>query len=138
MIDHPTSLGLLLIQGALLSQRGDRDGAWNSCNRDLGAQLVRNIAPKNGHWTQVRLEETSRASTLGATLSAKADDHTMCRQVRTAESYCAASDPRIHFGLGQSKSLTSIQVTWSDGQIDSLDALVSDNIHTLRWGEGRE
>ncbi len=107
-------------------------------NRDLGAHLLRNIAPKNGNWIQVRLEETSGAPAIGATLSAKADDRTMHRQVRTAESYCAASDPRIHFGLGQCKSLTSIQVTWSDGQVEFFGELVSDKIHTLRRGEGRE
>ncbi len=35
LIEHPTSLDLLLFQGALLSRRGDGDGAWNSCNRAL-------------------------------------------------------------------------------------------------------
>ncbi len=107
-------------------------------NRDLGAHLLRNIAPKNGNWIQIQLQERSGSPALGATLSAKAGDRILRRQVRTTESYCAASDPRIHFGLGQSKTLTSIQVTWSDGQVESFDELVSDKIHTLRRGAGRE
>lgn len=35
LIEHPTSLDLLLFQGAMLSQQGDKEGAWNSCNRAL-------------------------------------------------------------------------------------------------------
>jgi len=37
------------------------------------------------------------------------------RDVRTAYSYCAANDPRVHFGLGKSKRVRNVRVTWPDG-----------------------
>ncbi|MBL4769641.1 MAG: CRTAC1 family protein [Planctomycetes bacterium] len=116
---------------------GDGDLDLFIHNRDIGVHLLRNIAPKQGHWILIQVLENSGAPAIGATFSAKADDKIMHRQVRTAESYCAASDPRLHFGLGTATRLTEIQITWSDGQTESFGTLASDKIHTLRRGNGR-
>jgi hypothetical protein len=116
---------------------GDGDLDLLIHNRDSGAHLLRNVAPKKGHWALVQVLERGGSVAIGATFAAKAGGRIMRRQVRTAESYCAASDGRLHFGLGQATQLTEIQVTWSDGQTESFGTLSSDNIHTLRRGEGR-
>lgn len=106
-------------------------------NRDTGAHLLRNIAPKNGHWILVQVLDKSDSEAIGATFEGKAGNKIMRRQVRTAESYCAASDGRLHFGLGEASQLTDIRITWADGQSESFETLAGDKIHTLRRGEGR-
>ncbi|MDF1838856.1 MAG: CRTAC1 family protein [Planctomycetota bacterium] len=116
---------------------GDGDLDLLVHNRDEGAHLLRNVAPKSGNWILIQLLETSGSDAIGATFSAKAGERIMRRQVRTAESYCAASDGRLHFGLGEATGLTDIQITWSDGKTEAFGTLASDTIHTLRRGEGR-
>ncbi|MCA9001661.1 MAG: CRTAC1 family protein, partial [Planctomycetes bacterium] len=105
-------------------------------NRDLGAHLLRNVAPKDGHWIQIRLLERSGSDALGATFEGHTGERTLKRQVRSAESYCAASDPRLHFGLGAAESIDQIRVTWSDGSVEAFDKLMADAVHTLKRGTG--
>jgi hypothetical protein len=66
-----------------------------------------------------------------------ASEKILRRQVRSAESYCAANDTRLHFGLGPATTLDAVQVTWSDGTTEMFDALACDKFHTLKRGEGR-
>jgi hypothetical protein len=50
-------------------------------------------------------------------------------------SYQTASDPRVHFGLGNSRSVESTEVEWPSGQIDRYRDLEADRIYVLCEGD---
>ena len=50
-------------------------------------------------------------------------------------SYQSASDPRIHFGLGEADRIDAIEVTWPSGRIDRYQDLRADRGYLVREGE---
>ena len=51
-------------------------------------------------------------------------------------SYMSAHDPRVHFGLGQRKSIESLEITWPSGTVDKLTNLPINQIITVKEGTG--
>jgi hypothetical protein len=51
-------------------------------------------------------------------------------------SYMSASDPRIHFGLGNETKIATLEITWPSGQFDKLTNVPIDQIITVREGSG--
>ena len=49
-------------------------------------------------------------------------------------SYQSASDPRLHFGLGTSEQVESVEVRWPSGQVDHHEGLIADREYRLREG----
>jgi hypothetical protein len=48
----------------------------------------------------------------------------------------SAQDPRIHFGLGQRKTIESLEITWPSGIVDKLANIPIDQIITVKEGVG--
>ena len=48
----------------------------------------------------------------------------------------SASDPRIHFGLGQRKTIESLEVTWPSGVVDKLSNIPINQIVAVKEGGG--
>ncbi len=106
-------------------------------NKDLGVHLLRNIAPKSGHWVQFEVLNRAGSPALGAQFRAQAGDRVLRREVRSAESYCSAGDPRLHFGLAEEVPITEVVVRWSDGTRESFGQMTVGRTHTLRQGQGQ-
>ena len=83
------------------------------------------------------LKQVAPCATLPEPLSVSADGApTITRNVRTAYSYLAANDPRIHVGLGNHTGAEGVTVRWVDGTRERFDAYEADQIVTLRSGSG--
>jgi hypothetical protein len=52
--------------------------------------------------------------------------------VSTASSYLSASDKRLHFGLGEDKSMKLIEVLWPSGTLQRLENIKANQILTVR------
>ena len=50
--------------------------------------------------------------------------------------YLSASDPRIHFGLGNRAGIESLEITWPSGQVDRLANVPVDQIIAVKEGTG--
>jgi hypothetical protein len=50
--------------------------------------------------------------------------------------YMSASDPRIHFGLGQRTKADSLDITWPSGQVDRLSNVPIDRIIAVKEDTG--
>jgi hypothetical protein len=57
-------------------------------------------------------------------------------EVRSGSSYNSSSDMRVHFGLGSSPKVNSVQVRWPSGLLEHFDNLPVDSIQTLKEGSG--
>ncbi len=119
---------------------GDVDGDGGVdvlvANRDGRAHLFHNIVEPRGHWSIVRGVDQGRDA-IGAAVFAEIAGRRVRRDLRAGSSYCAASDPRAHFGLGQVDRIDSFEVRWVDGVTERFPGVDADQIVTLRRGEGR-
>ncbi len=115
----------------------DNDGGIDILvvNRDAAVHLLHNRSPGRGHWLILDLRERSGASALGATVLLDTSAGSRLFNVQSAYSYQAASDPRVHIGLGTTDHATTVRVTWVDGTETELSNLTPDTVHRLQRPE---
>jgi len=112
----------------------DNDGAVDILvtNRDAGPHLLRNVSASDHAWISLRVLNAHGSDALGAKVTCTIGSHTVMRTVRTAFSYCAANDPRVHLGLGAAAQVDDVVVTWPDGSTQSFGSFKANQVITLR------
>ena len=110
-------------------------------NNGQPPQLLRNTGENTGgnanRWLQVFLIGTkSNRDAVGARVKISAGDLVQCAQRKGGMSYQSAQDPRLHFGLGQHARVDALEIIWPSGATTRLSNLQSDQIITVKEGEG--
>src|SRR4029077_19232627 len=86
-----------------------------------------------GHFVTFRLEGTkSNRDGVGASVTVMAGGRRQVAQRTGGGSYQSANDPRLHFGLGDSDHVDSVEVRWPSGQTDRWTDLGADTGYLLR------
>jgi enediyne biosynthesis protein E4 len=116
----------------------DGDGAPDVLvvNRDGPAHLLRNLAGGGHHWVRFRVCERSGRDALGASLELRVAGVARRYEVASASSYLAASDPRVHVGLGEQAGIERVCVRWVDGARESFGPFPAGAEHSLVRGQG--
>jgi hypothetical protein len=99
--------------------------------------LLNESAPVN-HWIGIRaIDARHHRDALQATVElAVAGGRAKVRRVQTDGSYCAASDPRVVFGLADEGSPRTIRIHWAPGEIEEFRGLAPDRYWVLERGKG--
>ncbi len=74
---------------------------------------------------------------LGAELTLALGARRLLRRVRSAYSYCAASDPTVHVGLGAARRVGDVSVRWVDGTREAFGDFEAGQRVELVRGAGR-
>ncbi len=99
-------------------------------------RVYRNDARRAGAWLVVRaIDPSLRRDAIGATVEVTAGRGVFRRDVRAAGSYLAASDPRVHFGLGAVTRYDEMAVTWPDGTRETFPGGPANRLVVVRRGE---
>jgi hypothetical protein len=106
-------------------------------NRDGPAHLLMNVAPARGHWLRARVLEKNGSNALGASVTFRLGERHVRREVKSGYSYCSASDPAVHLGLGATTHLETLSVRWIDGTVEVFGPFDADRTVSLKRGEGR-
>ena len=113
----------------------DNDGFVDvaiNCN-DGHAIILRNLGHDGNHWITLNLIGTSsNRDAIGAKIRLLSDAGQQTRFVSTAGSYISASDKRAHFGLGSSKKIHLVEITWPSGIVQHLESVHEDQILTIK------
>jgi hypothetical protein len=64
----------------------------------------------------------SNRDAIGARVTLKAGAKTMIREVDGGNGYAGQSSQRVHFGLGEATSVTSLQIRWPSGAMQTVTA----------------
>ncbi len=99
---------------------GDLDLIVNNINKP--AFIYRNEArqKKDGHYLQIQLKGNAKNTfALGAKVQLFYEGQTQYREVQISRGYLSTVDPTLHFGLGGSTLIDSIQVTWPTGTMST-------------------
>jgi hypothetical protein len=116
----------------------DQDGGIDVLvvNRDGPAYLFLNRVPGRGNWIELRVRERSGRDALGAVVTARVGERTVVRTVRSAYSYCAASDASVHLGLGASTGVDQVTVQWVAGEREEFGSFRAGAVVELVRGKG--
>ena len=89
--------------------------------------LLRNRSRSGGHWLRVKLQGSkSNRDGFGAKVEIKAGKLTQVLEARTNSSFESASDPRLHFGLGEASMAETVNVHWPSGRVSTLQNVRAD------------
>jgi enediyne biosynthesis protein E4 len=105
-------------------------------NHGPAAMLVNEGVP-GSHWLQLRLRgRRSNRDGIGARIDVTVGGRTQRDEVRSAYSYCSASDLRAHFGLGAVARADRVEVRWPSGQVDRFTQVAADRQYVVTEGAG--
>jgi hypothetical protein len=110
-------------------------------NKDAPAQLLMNQTSMRHRSMTFRVINAHGADALGARVSIRfSGGDVLTQEVRSGYSYCAASDPRVHVGLGwERRTVEEVVVRWVDETRESFKFgryFKQLRVYELRRGEG--
>ena len=110
----------------------NNDGSLDIIVTALGErpELFHNIPTGAGHWLLVRLiGRRSNRDGIGAILRVETSDgRTFWNHATTSVGFASSSDPRVHFGLGQSSFIKTLEILWPSGKRQKLENIKPDRI----------
>jgi hypothetical protein len=116
---------------------GDGDLDVATSNSDGLIRIYRNDAPLDGtHWVSVRVLTGSRDA-IGARVTIHAAAQSWTAAVAPATSFLSHGDARVHFGLGATDAIESLDVVWPDGSRERFEGGEVDRVVEVRQGEGK-
>jgi hypothetical protein len=118
---------------------GDVDVVINNVN-DF-PELLRCDSTLNHNWIKIRTIGTkSNRSGIGARLrctsGAGKDQMQQIDEVRSGGSYFSQNDLRIHFGLGKADKVSSLEIRWPNGAMETLKDIPANQLIYVKEGEG--
>ena len=79
--------------------------------------------------------ETSNRDGIGASVTVSAGGLKQVAQKKSSSGYLSQNDPRLHFGLGESEMVESIEVKWPSGRIQVVENIKAGQLVTLKESE---
>jgi len=115
------------------------DGQMDIVVEDLDGKpmVLRNRGVPGNHWVSFELAGTkSNRLAIGARLKIVAGGMTQTDQIHSGGSYLSQNDLRVHFGLGTSTRIGSVEIHWPSGVVDVLKDLATDQVYSVLEGRG--
>ena len=118
---------------------GDLDNDGRAGRADPVAQPAPGLPPQPDRGgpipASLRLEgAASNRDAVGARVAVVAGGRRRVAWRIGGGSYQSASDPRLHFGLGDAPRVESVEVTWPSGRVDRYADLPAPSGYLLREG----
>ncbi|NJM53105.1 MAG: CRTAC1 family protein [Blastocatellia bacterium] len=136
------------IGGAVLENVSGRGSAYGDFDNDgdmdiviapvnAVPELIRNDAKSGNNWLKIKLVGVkSNRSGIGARIKVTTEDGTQMDEMRSSNSYYSHNDTRLNFGLGTNKTVKTVEVIWTSGQIDTLKDVSVNQLIVIKEGSG--
>jgi hypothetical protein len=101
-------------------------------------RLFRNTGGEATHFLRVTLRGTrSNRDGFGARLRLLSGGREQVRTAKASSGYASQSEAILHFGLGNSARVESLEVRWPSGKVDRIGALEANRLVRIEEGSGR-
>jgi hypothetical protein len=107
----------------------DNDGRIDAVVTTNGgpAHVLLNRTVTSNHWITLRLTgHKSNRDGIGAVVRLVTRAGSQWATVTTSSGYLSASDPRVHFGMGDSAIATKVEIRWPSGVLQTLTDVKAD------------
>ena len=98
-------------------------------------RVLSNNVGQRRHWLGVRVMDGRRDALQARVVLERSRSAAVVRRVQVDGSYCAASDPRIVFGLGHDAAPPTVRVYWPGGEVQEFRGLAIDRYWLLEPGK---
>jgi len=106
-------------------------------NLDGAPMLLKNHGVAGRHWVSFELAGTkSNRLAIGARLKLVAGGMTQTEEIHSGGSYLSQNDLRVHFGLGATHNIDSLEIRWPSGKIEIIKDLDVDKYYYVLEGQG--
>jgi hypothetical protein len=109
----------------------DNDGLIDAVVATNGGpiHILHNETVTSNHWITLKLDgHKSNRDGIGAVIKLTTSTGAQWGYVTAAGGYLSSSDPRPHFGLGTDKVVTSLEIRWPSGIVQTLTNVSADRI----------
>ncbi len=115
----------------------DDDGDVDLLVLELGSTptLLRNDGEGTGSFLTLELRDRASTEGAGARIWVTAGGRTQRREATRGGSYAAASDPRVHFGLGAAAVAEQVEIRWPRGKRQIFRGLPAGRRYVVFEGE---
>ncbi len=97
-----------------------------------GLHVFENRIEEAGNWIAVAFpDEKPTTPRVGIRVELRSADTAVSRQIITGDSYRSQHPDVIHFGLGENKTVNSINIEWPSGKTTELINPEANQIHTV-------
>lgn len=117
---------------------GDLDLVVNNFENE--AFVYKNNTETSGsNYLRIKLEGAS-ANTfgLGAKVTIRYDGKQQYEEFKTVRGYLSTVEPILHFGLGDSKIIESVEVEWLNGKVSQLKEVKANQVLTIKQSEATQ
>jgi hypothetical protein len=97
--------------------------------------LNQNTAPNHRVLFKLIGTKSNRAA-IGARVTIQSAGVCQIAEIRGGGSYLSQNDLRLHFGLGKSTKIDTLEIRWPSGKLETLENVAADSIYTLVEGAG--
>jgi hypothetical protein len=118
----------------------NRDGRLDFVATDLRHPMVllENRTETDYHWIQLKLVGTrSEREAIGAKVTALFGERSVSKLVQAGDGYMCNNEAIVAFGLGESESLTRLEIIWPNGQLEQWRDVPSNRRLLIVEGESR-
>jgi len=115
----------------------DRDGKIDVVVTRLNERpvILTNITETSNHWLRVRLHgHRSNRDGIGARIHVVTDSGGQWNHATTSVGYAGSSEREVHFGLGGSTMVRSLEVLWPSGLRQELRNVAADRVVEIEEG----
>jgi hypothetical protein len=99
---------------------------------DEPPSLLMNRGEGANHWLTVNLAGAGKNRFgIGARVTVKTGGRVQIREVKAGGSYASSNDPRQHFGLGTTRTVDEVTVSWPSGTVSRLERVEADRVLTV-------
>ena len=101
-------------------------------NSNTAPRLLRNDGGNRKNWLQIRLTATNGSTdAIGARVKITTGKLTQTREVRSGDGYLSQQDLTLHFGIGDSEQVHSIEVQWQTGAKQFIGSVPANQVLSL-------
>lgn len=101
-------------------------------NSNTAPRLLRNDGGNRKSWLQIRLTGTKGSTdAIGARVKVTTGKLTQTREVQSGDGYLSQRDLTLHFGIGDSEQVDSIEVQWQRGTKQVIKSVSANQVLSL-------